>query len=61
MIEDSDRQWTGKWLFIARVSSHSYSPPFPAELLASYPVTPNMNRATFNEPAAIAPLEPVIT
>ena len=36
-------------------------PPFPSELMTAYPVTPKMNRATFNEPAAVAPLEPVIT
>ena len=30
------------------------------QLLTSYPVTPKMNRATFNEPAAIVPLEPSI-
>jgi hypothetical protein len=35
--------------------------PFPAELMTAYPVTPKMNHASFNEPAAIAPLEPVIT
>jgi len=29
-------------------------------MLTSYPVTSKMNRATFNEPAAIVPLEPVI-
>jgi hypothetical protein len=34
--------------------------PFPAELLTTYPVTPKMNRASFNEPAAIAPLDDVI-
>lgn len=34
--------------------------PFPAELLVSYPVTPKMNRASFNEPEAVAPLEPAI-
>jgi hypothetical protein len=27
---------------------------------AFYPVTPKMNRATFNEPEAIAPLEPAL-
>jgi hypothetical protein len=35
-------------------------PGFPRispELLTSHPVTPKMNRATFNEPAAIARLE----
>ena len=31
-------------------------PRIPAELLTSYPVTPKMNRATFNDPEAIAPL-----
>jgi hypothetical protein len=30
----------------------------PAESRTSYSVTPKMNRATFNEPAAIALLEP---
>jgi putative SOS response-associated peptidase YedK len=36
-------------------------PRIPAELLTSYPVTPKMNRASFNEPAAIAaPLKPTI-
>lgn len=34
--------------------------PFPAELMTCYPVTPKMNRVSFNEPAAIAPIEPVI-
>jgi putative SOS response-associated peptidase YedK len=29
----------------------------PAEVLTSYPVTPKMNKASFNEPAAIAPLK----
>ena len=32
----------------------------PAELLTNNPVTPKMNRATFNEPAAIARLEPAL-
>jgi hypothetical protein len=35
-------------------------PKIPAELLTSYPVTPKINRATFNEPAAIRPLDPAI-
>jgi hypothetical protein len=35
-------------------------PEFPSELMTAYPVTPKMNRASFNEPAAIAPLEAVI-
>jgi putative SOS response-associated peptidase YedK len=30
--------------------------PFPADLLTSYAITPKMNRTSFNEPAAIAPL-----
>jgi len=29
---------------------------FPAELLMSYPVTPKMNRASFNAPEAMLPL-----
>jgi hypothetical protein len=35
-------------------------PRFPAEHLTSYPVTLKINRASFNEPAAIAPLDDVI-
>jgi SOS response associated peptidase (SRAP) len=34
-----------------------FLPPFPAELLTSYPVTPKMNRALFNDPEATRPLE----
>jgi putative SOS response-associated peptidase YedK len=37
-----------------------FIPEFPADLLTSYPVTPKMNRVSFNEPEAIAPIEPVI-
>jgi hypothetical protein len=37
-----------------------FLPPFPAELLTSYPVSTKMNRASFNEPDAIKPLEAVI-
>ncbi len=33
---------------------------FPAELMTAYPVTRKMNRATFNEPEAITPLQPTI-
>jgi hypothetical protein len=29
--------------------------------VTAYPVTPKMNKASFNEPEAIAPLEPAIT
>jgi hypothetical protein len=36
-------------------------PRIPAELLMGYPVTPKMNRATFNEPEAIQRLEPNAT
>ena len=35
-------------------------PPFPAELMTAYPVTPKMNKASFNEPEATAPLEHVL-
>jgi putative SOS response-associated peptidase YedK len=34
----------------------TYFNPFPAELMTAYPVTPKMNKASFNCPAAIAPL-----
>jgi hypothetical protein len=37
-----------------------FIPEFPADLLTSYPVTPKMNRASFNSPEAAAPLERVI-
>jgi putative SOS response-associated peptidase YedK len=30
--------------------------PFPAELMTAYPVTPKMNRASYNVPDAIKPL-----
>jgi putative SOS response-associated peptidase YedK len=33
-------------------------PEFPAELMTAYPVSPKVNKASLNEPAAIAPLEP---
>jgi putative SOS response-associated peptidase YedK len=32
-------------------------PEFPSELMTAYPVSPKMNRASFNQPEAIAPLE----
>ena len=35
-------------------------PEFPPEVLTIYPVTPKMNRASFNEPGAMQPLEPAI-
>ena len=38
----------------------TYSLTFPADEMRSYPVTPKMNNASFNEPEAIAPLVPVI-
>jgi putative SOS response-associated peptidase YedK len=34
--------------------------PFPAVLMTAYAVTPKMNKASFNEPEAIAPLAGVI-
>jgi putative SOS response-associated peptidase YedK len=48
-----------KWLPPNPTGAYFF-PLFPAELLTSYPVTPKMNRASFNEPAAIAPLEPAL-
>jgi len=44
----------------AHPRSPFFMPEFPAELLTSYPVTPKMNRASFNEPTATAPLEAAI-
>jgi putative SOS response-associated peptidase YedK len=38
-----------------------FMPEFPPELLTSYPVTHKVNKATFNSPEAILPLEPTIT
>jgi hypothetical protein len=35
-------------------------PPFPSELMTAYPVSPKINKASFNQPEAILPLEPVI-
>ena len=34
--------------------------PFPSELMTAYPVSPKMNKASFNQPAAILPLEPTL-
>ena len=39
-----------KWLPPTPTGAH-FMPPFPAELLTSYPVTPKMKSASFNEPA----------
>ena len=36
-----------------------FFPPFPSELMIAYPVTPKMNEASFNDPAAITPLDPL--
>ena len=35
-------------------------PEFPSDLMTAYPVSPKMNKASFNVPEAIAPLEPTI-
>ena len=45
------------WLPAGPSGAH-FVPPLPAELLRSYPVTPKMNRASFNDPEAIQPLDP---
>jgi hypothetical protein len=38
-----------------------FFPPFPSELMTAYPVSPKMNKAIFNQPEAITPLEPAVT
>ena len=48
-----------EWLQPPPTSAH-FIPPISAEFLTSYPVTPKMARATFNEPEAVAPLEPAL-
>jgi putative SOS response-associated peptidase YedK len=48
------------WLQV-NASGQFFMPEFPPELLTSYPVAPNMNKATFNFPEAILPLDPAIT
>jgi len=40
----------------ATPSGMTIFPPFPAELMTAYPVTPKMNRASFNVPEAISPI-----
>jgi putative SOS response-associated peptidase YedK len=35
--------------------------PFPAELMTAYPVTRKINKASFKEPEAVAPLQPEIS
>jgi len=42
------------------IPSFPFFNPFSSELMTSYPVTTKMNRATFNKPEAIAPLEHAI-
>jgi len=49
-----------EWLPPTPTGAH-FIPPFPAELLTSYPITPKIYRASFNDPEAIQPLEPAIT
>jgi putative SOS response-associated peptidase YedK len=36
-------------------------PEFPSHLMTAYPVSPKMNKASFNHPEAITPLEPAVT
>jgi len=50
-----EKQWPP-----ATPSGMTVFPPFPAELMTAYPVTPKMNKASFNVPEAIAPLAPAI-
>lgn len=38
-----------------------FFPAFPADLMTAYPVTSKMNKASFNEPEAIIPLEPIVS
>jgi putative SOS response-associated peptidase YedK len=49
-----------RWLTQTRHGVHLNWPTFPADEMRSYPVSPKMNKASFNEPEAIMPLEPVI-
>jgi putative SOS response-associated peptidase YedK len=39
---------------------HLFPFTYPADEMRSYPVTPKMNKASFNEPDAILPLERII-
>jgi putative SOS response-associated peptidase YedK len=45
----------------ASPSGMTVFPPFPAELMTAYAVTPKMNRASFNDQEAILPLHNAIT
>ena len=45
----------------ATPSGMTVFPPFPADLMTAYPVTPKMNKVSFNVPEAIARLDPAIT
>jgi putative SOS response-associated peptidase YedK len=42
-------------------SGQFFFPEFPSELMTAYPVSPKINKASFNQPEAIVPLEPAIT
>ena len=35
-------------------------PPFPADAMTAYPVTPKMSKASFNVPEAIQPIVPTL-
>jgi putative SOS response-associated peptidase YedK len=43
-------------IWLPASSGMTIFPLFPADLLTAYPVTPKMNRASFNQPEAIVPL-----
>jgi putative SOS response-associated peptidase YedK len=55
MLPGSEKTWLP-----ASPSGMHVFPPFPAALMTAYPSHPKMNKASFNEPEAIAPLEPAI-
>lgn len=49
------------WVTQADYGMHLNLPlTYPADAMECYAVTPKMNKANFNEPSAIVPLEPVI-
>jgi putative SOS response-associated peptidase YedK len=51
-----------RWVTQTGFGTHLDMPlTYPADLMHCYPVSPNVNKTTFNEPDAIVPLEPVIS
>lgn len=54
------RTYEQRWLLETGYGHMNPPLTYPPELMLGYPVSTKVNKASFNEPAAIAPLEPEI-